>query len=353
MPQRVDYFAAQMHVTMDDYASVNAFRRKILAIFELADHQRTRGRHGELLYPALLVFPEYTGVFLSLLGVARQWKNASRLPDKIRVVLQAGGPRLLRAFAVKPSHPSALWMRSRAPEMLAVYQETFGAMSQRFQMFCVAGTIAVPADAINDAGLPTGRMEGRLRMISQVFGPDGGVQRTVSKINPSSPLEKHLGAQPESKDKLWALNAPVGRLAVLSGMDICDAPPRGAPPGFIRLREHLQALNVTVAAHPIASHDPWDMPVPGGAPSITRRQEWRDQYLPALMKAAPWLRVGVAAFLNGQIFGRRYDGQSCIWHRNEQSELTGVAHARRFDLSPGAEEVVHATVSPDFPAGTA
>ncbi len=194
-----------------DYACEAAFREKVASYLSAI---RTYLRPG-----AIVVFPEYIGTWLILVGEHPFAFRASTLEGalvwfvlrrpwtfwKFRQAAQRSGwsdPSAVAAFRIK------------APLMAQAYHRTFSQLAAKYGVTIVAGSIVLPgAQIIADSLIVSSEMEAPLENIAVLYGPEGkpyGITRKVYPIETELPFTR-----PAPLDSLKVYSVGEKRIAVL------------------------------------------------------------------------------------------------------------------------------------------
>jgi predicted amidohydrolase len=159
----------QLRIDESTYSSVESFRRAMNAAVEKSLDEAPEGCR-----PDLVVFPEYTSVFLALLPYEHDLRGAASVADGLSK-LSAADSRIgsLRQVFLE-----------QAPMVHDLVCEVFGGLARTYGVAIVAGTAFARVedeDTETDGGTDTDETV-ELRNRAFVFGPDGRLAYTQDKV---------------------------------------------------------------------------------------------------------------------------------------------------------------------------
>ncbi len=324
----IDLFAVQAWVSAETYSSPAAFRA---AVFDAVDRCHAVSA-GDV--PALIVFPENVGTFLFLATMGTLGQRL-RSPTLGMGVALARNPRaFLRALRDRPK-PSVAALRSVAPDVRGLYEETFSAAAAR------AGATVVAGSAL----LPDGD-DGRVYNLSLSFGPQGEVLGRTRKVNLVPGLEDTLGLTPGRPEDIPVVETSVGRLATLICYDGFAVPHTDDEPHWVRAGARLGPRGAHIVAQPAANPWAWDgdwVHRRAGEP-ILRREQWALEGLQRELQRLEGVRYGVTAHLCGEVLGQPFEGRSAILERGTDGDVRVVAEAPRVGRTAADAAIVRARV---------
>jgi len=324
---RGNLVAVQVRASLEDYASGDAFRRRMAGLMERA------ASTVDFSLPTIVVFPETVGLWLSFVPeVYHQIRDCTT----IRQALVRGIPRNLGRFL------GACWryrtvgvptiFLETALQAEAIYHETFSELARRYGCYLQAGTIYIPP--IEDEPVKGRHTVGRkVYNIAYLFGPNGLCLQRVPKRNLSPPLEHKFGFHRGPRTELHPIDTPLGRLGILICYD-----------GFHELLvEHYDSLGVQIVLNPSHSDRNWEQPA-GFNSVITVGEAWERHGVAPLIQGRLNIRYAVVAMMAGRVLD--LEGQGCSHIARNTGEVG--ARAERFLLAKASshtgEEIVSATV---------
>jgi len=324
---RGNLVAVQVRASLEDYASGDAFRRRMAGLMERA------ASTVDFSLPTIVVFPETVGLWLSFVPeVYHQIRDCTT----IRQALVRGIPRNLGRFL------GACWryrtvgvptiFLETALQAEAIYHETFSELARRYGCYLQAGTIYIPP--IEDEPVKGRHTVGRkVYNIAYLFGPNGLCLQRVPKRNLSPPLEHKFGFHRGPRTELHPIDTPLGRLGILICYD-----------GFHELLvEHYDSLGVQIVLNPSHSDRNWEQPA-GFNNVITVGEAWERHGVAPLIQGRLNIRYAVVAMMAGRVLD--LEGQGCSHIARNTGEVG--ARAERFLLAKASshtgEEIVSATV---------
>jgi predicted amidohydrolase len=343
----IELIAVQPYMALDDYRDGEAFERKIAALTERVAAARARDADGRFAHPALVVFPEHIGTFLSIAGYGDLAEPQDGIDAILRRVVLRRPLRFLAALVThRTRSPSAAVLLAESAKMHRIYRRAFRDAARRLGATVVAGSIILPDNA---AGLDADELRplgSRLYNLSYTFAPDGRCVNVTRKVNLVPTLEDSLPLVPGSPDALTAIASPCGRVGVMICYDGFREPHTDREPGFCPLGPRLAAAGVEIVAQPSANPWPWNEPWVFAEPDEPqlRREQWLREGLFAQLRDMPGVRYVVNPQLIGNLLGTRFDGRSYVFARRPDGTASIIAAAAADDLSPASEEVVVARV---------
>jgi predicted amidohydrolase len=343
----IELVAVQPYMQLDDYRDGDAFLAKIAALTERVATSRSRDARGQFLYPALVVFPEHIGTFLSIAG----YGDLTEADDDVdavlrRVVLRHPLGFLASLVRHRTVSPSAAVLLAESPKMYRLYRRAFQEAARRLEATVVAGSIILP---LNAAGIDADELHpdgNRLYNLSHTFAPDGRCVNVTRKVHLVPMLEDSLPLVPGPAEAVTAIATPCGTVGVMICYDGFREPHTAREPGFCALGPRLAAAGVAIVAQPSANPWPWNEPWVFNDPgeSLLRREQWLREGLFAQLRDMPGVRYAVNPQLIGNLLGTRFDGRSYIFGRAPDSSPIIVAAANADALHPTSEEIVVASV---------
>ncbi len=292
---RANLVAVQVRASLEDYASAEAFRRRMTGLMEQA------ATTVDFSLPTIVCFPETVGLWLSFVPeVYDQIRDCST----IQQALIRGIPRNLPRFVGACWRYRTVGVRTifleTALEAEATYRETFSDLARRYGCYLQAGTIYVPS--IEDEPVKGRHPLGRnVYNIAYLFGPNGLCLQRVPKRNLSPPLEHKFGFAPGGKTDLHPIDTPLGRMGILICYD-----------GFHEsLVEHYDSLGVQIVLNPSHSDRNWEQPA-GFNNGITVGEAWARHGVGALIQGRLNIRYAVVAMMSGRVLDLEGQGASHI-----------------------------------------
>lgn len=324
---RANLVAVQLRAGLEDYASEEAFRRRMAGLMEQA------AKSVDFSLPTIVCFPETVGLWLSFVPeVYHQIRDCTT----IQRALVRGIPRNLRRYL------RACWryrtigvptiFLETALEAEATYRETFSDLARSYGCYLQAGTIYVPP--IEDEPVKGRHLLSRkVYNTAYLFGPNGLCLQRVPKLNLAPPLEHRFGFTPGDKKDLHPTDTPLGRLGILVCYD-----------GFHQsLVELYDSLGVEIILNPSHSDRNWERPT-GFNRAITVGEAWERHGVAPMIQGRLNIRYAVVAMMAGRVLD--LEGQGCSHIARNSGEVD--TPAERFLLAQAGshtgEEIVAATV---------
>ncbi len=324
---RANLVAVQVRASLDDYASAEAFRRRMTGLMEQA------ATTVDFSLPTIVCFPETVGLWLSFVPeVYDQIRDCST----IQQALVRGIPCNLSRFVGACWRYRTVGVRTifleTALEAEATYRETFSDLAHRYGCYLQAGTIYVPS--IEDEPVKGRHQLGRnVYNIAYLFGPNGLCLQRVPKRNLSPPLEHKFGFAPGGKTDLHPIDTPLGRMGILICYD-----------GFHEsLVEHYDSLGVQIVLNPSHSDRNWEQPA-GFNNGITVGEAWERHGVGALIQGRLNIRYAVVAMMAGRVLDLEGQGASHIARNTGEAGASSGCFVLAKAGSHTGEEIVAATV---------
>lgn len=314
----------QTYMETADYASAETFFNKLDGYLVVAE------REGWLRGNSIVIFPEYIGTWLAVVGERDSVYRAETINGAMtRMVLNHPGKflgSLRRAKGEDKVRDSVL--RMKADQMAQIYQDSFSKLARRYGVTIAAGSIVLPEPVVREGRLVVGK--GELQNIGLVFRPDGSpYPEVVRKIFPTQDeLPFTAGA---SVEDLPVYETPCGRLAVLICAD------SWYPAAYKALAAKEPALiAVPNNEMPAGNWDkPWQGYDPGPPPEdvdredygrLTSGQAWLKYALAGRMGQAGAM-AGMHVFFRGEMWDLSSGGHTIIVHKDGVNEGERVTRA--------------------------
>lgn len=327
----IQLFAVQAKVSLADYATADTFRKKIDGLG--AEIARLR-RPG---VPALAVFPEEIGAFLSYVDEPAAQTARTSSAAMARIALRHAGALAGVIARHRVWKPAVALLLLRSGSARRVYLEVFSRLAREHDLTVVAGSLLCADNLHGDGASDFLPASSRVFNVSYTFATDGRVLSTTRKVNLVPTVEDALGLSAGSEMDLGPSETPCGPVGTLICYDGFAVPHSAHEPGFCVAARRLSDLGAEILAQPSANPWPWDAPWPWNAGrTLTRSQQWLDEGLYAQLPGLARVRWVVNPQLVGQVHEHRFDGRSYIFHRDADGRVSIAAQAERID----AEEVV-------------
>ena len=346
--QLIELIAVQPYMRLADYRSGDAFAAKIARLTESAASARARDARGEFVHPALVVFPEHIGTFLSIADHGNLAEEGDDVDTILRRVVLRHPWRFLASMVThRTVSPSAAVLLAEAAKMHRIYRGAFRSAALRLNATVVAGSIILPDNAAGPDAEELRPADARLYNASYTFAPDGRCVDVTRKVNLVPTLEDVLPLVPGPADAIRAIPSPCGRIGVMICYDGFREPHTEREPAFCALGPRLAASGVEIVAQPSANPWPWNdrwVFCADGEDQL-RREQWLREGLFSQLPAMNGVRYAVNPQLIGDLMGTRFDGRSYVFARDVGGTATIVAAAHADALAPSSEEIVIARVA--------
>jgi predicted amidohydrolase len=342
-PSHVELFAVQPRVSLEDYASPEAFTARHRALAERVDRLRARDAAGRPLHPALAVWPEMVGAPLGLMGHL-EWVRGCRTTSgaMTRVALLEAGA-LVRAWSrYRPASLEETLYAAVAARVHRAMWETFSGIARDFGLWVVGGSALLPANRLGEDTPDFEPVSGRTFNTSATFSPEGRCVAVTRKVNLVPTQEDVVKLSPGRPEDLRVVDTPFGRLGTLICYDGFREPHTSGEPWFVPAAQLMDALGADVLAQPSANAWSWDAPWAFNAPGEhqLRREQWFNEGLYAQLRSLSRVRYAVNPQLVGGFFDNVFEAPSLILERVGPGEVRVLAQAE----DPRGEDVLHVTV---------
>jgi predicted amidohydrolase len=349
----IELIAVQPYLRLEDYRSGDAFAAKIAALTQKIADARARDARGEFLHPALVVFPEHIGTFLSIADYGDLAADGDSVDTILRRVVLGHPWRFLASLvAHRTLSPSAAVLLAESAKMHRIYRGAFRSAALRLNATVVAGSIILPDNADDLDADVLRPLDSRLYNLSYTFAPDGRCVNVTRKVNLVPTLEDTLPLVAGAADAISPIPSPCGRIGVMICYDGFCEPHTEREPAFCALGPRLAAAGVEIVAQPSANPWPWNerWVFCADGESQLRREQWLREGLFSQLPAMRGVRYAVNPQLIADLMGTRFDGRSYIFARDADGATTIVAAAHADALGPSSEEIVIARVPATTPS---
>ena len=264
----------QLRIDESTYSSVESFRGIVTTAVEKAVDEAPEGCR-----PDLIVFPEYTSVFLALLPYEDDLRGAASVAE---------GLARLSAADRKIGSLRQVFLE-QASMVQDLVREVFGSLARRHGVGIIAGTAfaRVAGEGTDTDGGAGGTVE--LRNRAFVFSPDGRLAYTQDKVYLSEFETAVIGLSPGSVDEA----APFAVSGTRVGLTLCR------DTFFGEWEQRFRGLDLWI-----------DMKA-NGVPFTAEEREGFAKALPARLPGAG-VRHGITACLVGRYLDLAWEGESSV-----------------------------------------
>jgi predicted amidohydrolase len=338
----VELFAVQARVSLEDYASSEAFAERHRALAQRIDRLRARDSAGRPRYPALAVWPEMVGAPLGLMGhLPRVRHSRTTQAAMVRLALA----EVLSLAATVRHWPSSLeecLYTATAARVHRAMWTTFSEIARDFDLWVAAGSALLPKNRLGIDTAEFSPVNARTYNTSYTFSPEGRCVAVTRKVNLVPTQEDVVRLSPGRPEELEVVPTPFGQLGTLICYDGFREPHTSGEPSFVPAARLLDARGANVIAQPSANAWPWDAPWFFNEPGETqlRREQWFNEGLYSQLGALQSVRYAVNPQLVGGFFENVFEAPSLILERVSPGTARVLAQAQ----DPRAEDVLHVTV---------
>lgn len=278
----------QLRIDESTYSTLERFRRTVTAAVEEAVDATPDGRS-----PDVIVFPEYTSVFLALLPYQQDVRGAASVASGLaRIAAAHGRIGSLRQVFLE-----------QAGVVQDLVEEVFGGLARRHGVAIVAGTAFA-------------RVGGELRNRAFVFGRDGTLVYTQDKVYLTEFEIDVVGLSPG----LVVDAAPFTAAGARIGLTLCR------DTFFEAWEERLRGVDL------------WIDIKANGVPFTAEEREGFAAALPARLPGAG-VRNGITACLVGRFLDLAWEGESSVIE-----SIDGEVRVRASASSAREQEILRAEI---------
>jgi predicted amidohydrolase len=338
-----ELYAVQPHITIDDYASAEAFAGRHRRLAEQIAAQRERDSSGRPLRPALAVWPEMIGTFLGLLGRVDAVRGCATAEQAMTRIGVRSAPRVLATMLRHRSFdPQRALFTALAPAIHRVYHDTFAAIAVEHDLWVVAGSAILPRNRLGDGAAQFRAAGTALHNTSYVFSPDGRLAAVVRKVNPVPTQEDVLGICGAPSQELQPIETPFGRLATLICYDGFSEAHTAEEPQFVACGPLVDQLGAQIVAQPSANAWSWDAPWAFNEPGedLLRRDQWFREGMHDQLASLHSVRYVVNPQIVGGVLDAHFEAPSLIMARTDEGGVQILARAS----SISEEEILRVVV---------
>jgi predicted amidohydrolase len=339
----VELFAVQPRVSLEDYASEEAFAERHRALARRVDRLRARDSEGRPLYPALAVWPEMVGAPLGVMShLHRVRRSKTTQAAMARVALAEAFSLMSAAVRHRPSSLEECLYVATAARVHRAMWSTFSGIAREFGLWVVGGTALLPKNRLGADTADFAPVSARTYNTSYTFSPEGHCVAVTRKVNLVPTQEDVVRLSPGRPEELEVVPTPFGKLGTLICYDGFREPHTAREPSFVPAAKLLDALGADIIAQPSANAWAWDGPWAFNEPgeSQLRREQWFNEGLYTQLSALQRVRYAVNPQLVGSFFENVFEAPSLIFERAASGEVRVLAQAE----DPRAEAILHATV---------
>lgn len=289
-----------------DYACAARFEGKLRAYLDALQ------REGCLTERTIVVFPEYIGTWLVLLGEPAGTFRAQTLEGALTWAVLRQPWRFWRAYRTAGAEgwtdPSAVAaFRLKAPEMARTFHETFSKLARAYQITIVAGSIVLPGARIESDSLIVQPSEA-LENVSLLYRPDGKPDPQI--VRKAFPIAMELGfTRPGEVTQLPVYKTPLGRLGILICADSWFPQSYEALGQIDLLAVPSYLMGDSCWTQPWRGYSGWDAPADVQLTSLREGEAWLTYAMGGRLPRYDSTATGVNVFLRGRFWELGADGR--------------------------------------------
>lgn len=338
---RVDLFAVQPYMTLDDYASESAFSRKIDSLL-----QQTARLRDPASQAALAVFPEDLATFLVIANRGSLIGNAHTLDEAFARIGKHLFPSIIATMAkYRTRSLKEAFFVWTAKDVWRIWYTTMTQLAKKYNITIVAGSALLPQNRLHPNPALFRAQSARIFNFSFTIDPRGQILYSTRKVNLVPTQEDVLDLSPGPLDAAAAVcswnQIPMATAICYDGFRV---PHTTGEPDFTPLMPLLDKNGARIVAQPSANpwwwQEPWVFDQP--PKHRTRRQQWWDEGAMAALADCRSIEVVINPQLLLQLLDVHFDGTSVILARTPHDGIQILAQSADYQARPEAEEIVHA-----------
>ncbi|MEN2993404.1 MAG: nitrilase-related carbon-nitrogen hydrolase [Bacteroidia bacterium] len=303
------FVGIQPFLTPADYAHPEQFRQRLEAYLDSARAA------GCLASPALVVFPEYIGTWLVLVGEAAPAFRTTKLEEALFWAVFRRPWRFWRAYQKAKAEgwkdpAAAAIFRLKAALMARTYHQTFAALARTYGLTIVAGSIVLPGARVVGDSLVV-EPEAPLENVSLLYHSDGRPDTYI--VRKAFPIAAELGfTQPGRVAHLHPYETPLGRLGVLICADSWFPESYGALGQVELLAVPSYLMGDSCWGRPWRGYSGWTTPSDVQQASLTEGEAWLTYAMGGRLPRHDSAAIGLNVFLKGRFWELGADGRGII-----------------------------------------
>ncbi|MCS7297297.1 MAG: nitrilase-related carbon-nitrogen hydrolase [Bacteroidia bacterium] len=292
-----------------DYSCAERLMTKLSAYLDSAR------RSGCLPESSIVVFPEYIGSWLVLLGEPIPTYRAQTLQGALTWAalnhLLHFGREWVIARQEGWKNPAAVAaFRLKAPQMAQAFHRIFSTLAYQYRVFIVAGSIVLPgAEVRGDSVLVDSSAP--LENVSFFYLPNGRPDAQV--VRKAFPTVEELGfTQPAREEKLPVYETPFGRLGILICADSWFPQSYSALGKVDILAVPSYLMGDSCWNRPWKGYSGWEAPENIHSTDLTEGQAWLTYGVGGRLPQHDSTAIGLNVFLRGRFWDVGSDGKAIV-----------------------------------------
>ncbi len=286
--------SVQMKLAVRDYDSLKTFQAKMKQLMEkITDRRNPR-------FPALVVFPEDVGLLLIALENKDTLTGVQTIEEAIKkMTMKYFFPTFWNRMKYHISWVPALYFYLHQ-SIAETYFHTFSMLAEEYQVYLVAGTVALPHYHIEQDRLlsikePLGP---EIYNTSYFFSPDGKVIGYQDKVHLLE-LEQEQGLHltPGNLKDIKVFDTDIGKIGIAICLDAFKE----------EVIDRLRKQHADILIQPSANPKPWDK---------EQQVEWLESSY-RFTHQQKYFKYGINSMMTGTLLNLDFYGQSSIITRDE------------------------------------
>ena len=311
----------QPYMEVSDYFNQTIFKDKIRKYLVAANG------NGLIRKTTLVIYPEYIGTWLFLLGEKHNIVEKNTLEEVWSTLVYSNAFDAFLGYLKtgdETNKEASSVFRMKAKAMLNAYYNTFSELSSESSTYILAGSIILPEPRVVDGQIYLD-LSGPLYNTSFLFGPDGKViGEPILKAFPNTAEAHYLSAADPKDSQVFDL--PIGKTSIM----ICDDSwhNQAYESAIINSAEIILVPSFCSGEHSMSSKwrgvDGEERPEnfdSGDIEKLTNLEAWKKYGLASKAKNTK-SRVGLQVFFRGNFWDLGSDGQPIAIFQNKTLPLT-------------------------------
>lgn len=308
----------QPYLEPQHYACPEAFSARLTAYMDSAQ------RSEYFTEASIVVFPEYIGTWLALVGEVQSSLDAPTLSRAMLPFVLKSPLRFWRAYraaaqqGVKDPSAAAIF-QLKAPPMAQTYHRTFSELARKYKVTLVAGSIVLPDPYIQEDSLFV-RPGGALYNVSLVYRPDGRPEPAI--VRKAFPIATELDfTQPGQVQTLPTFSTPLGRLGVLICADSWFPESYAALGTVDLLAVPSYLMGDSCWEKPWRGYSGWPTPADVTISPPTEGEAWLTYAMAGRLPQHYPAAAGINVFLKGRFWELGADGRTISLYNSQKQTI--------------------------------
>lgn len=311
----------QPYMEVSDYFDEEIFKEKLRQYLVAAKEKAFIKKN------TLVIYPEYIGTWLLLLGEKHNIAEMETLEEAIRTIAYSNAFDYFLGY-IKTGNESNIEFssifRMKAKIMLKAYYKAFSELSYETKTYIVAGSIVLPEPSVVDGEIYL-ELNGPLYNASFLFGPDGKVLGNPILKAFLNSAEDNFTSEGDPKNS-QVFDLPLGKTSIMLCNDSWHS--QSYTNAIQDSAEIILVSSFWTGEHSMTSkwigYDGEVSPAnldEDNIGELTNSEAWVKYGLPGQIKKTK-AKVGLTVFLRGNFWNLGSDGQPLAWLNNRILPVT-------------------------------